>query len=136
MANTFYSYSVYIEPSSNASISGLKDNLDSFYQRPIITDKPKITLDDNQINITFNDDYSFYIYLSNEEHVNEEAAAIANDQQADWNDIPFDKEKLKTCEKRFEVWGDDDFDMDYFNDSLFIIEQIENFTDVIIFQIQ
>lgn len=134
MANTFYSYSVYIEPSSNAAISILKDNLDSFYQKQIITNKPEIVLIDNQITITFDDDYNFYIYLSDEEHVNEEATEIANDQDVDWNENIFDKEKLKTCKKRFEVWGDDDFDIDYFNDSLFIIEQIENFNNIIIFQ--
>lgn len=132
MANSFYSYSAYIANSSNADITVLKEYLDSFYA----SDHPEITLIDNQIKITFDDDYNFYVYLSNEKHVKEEAKEIAADLEEDWNENLYDKEKLKTSTKRFEIWGDPDFDMDYFNDSLFIIDQVEKFNDIIIFQNQ
>lgn len=125
MANSFYSYSAYISPSSNADIKVLKEFLDAFYQES----DNKITLSDNQITITFDDEYNFYIYLAEEEHVNQEALEIAGYLEEDWNETPYDKEKLKVSKKRFEVWGDSDFDMDYFNDSLFIIEQVEKFKD-------
>lgn len=134
MANSFYSYSVYILPSSNATIATLKAYLEKFYQKSDAGDQPEIVLSDNQITILFNDEYHFYIYLSEEKHVNEEALEIVEDLEEDWNQEPFDKEKLKTAQKRFEVWGDQDFDMDYFNDSLFIIDQIEKFSDIIIFE--
>ena len=136
MANTFYSYSAYILPSSNAEITVLKGYLDSFYHKPENIDEPKIVLNDNQITITFNDEYNFYIYLSQEKHINDEAVEIADDLETDWNENLYDKEKLKTSIKRFEVWGDPDFDMDYFNDSLFIIDQIEKFSEILIFQNQ
>ena len=136
MANTFYSYSAYILPSSNAEITVLKEYLDSFYHKPENIDEPKIVLNDNQITITFNDEYNFYIYLSQEKHINDEAVEIADDLETDWNENIYDKEKLKTSIKRFEVWGDPDFDMDYFNDSLFIIDQIEKFSEILIFQNQ
>ncbi|WDF58430.1 hypothetical protein PQ462_17085 [Flavobacterium sp. KACC 22758] len=132
MANSFYSYSAYISPSSNADIKVLKEFLDEFYQES----DNKITLNDNQITITFDDEYNFYIYLAEEEHVNQEALEIADYLEEDWNETPSDKEKLKASKKRFEVWGDPDFDMDYFNDSLFIIDQVEKFNDIIIFQNQ
>ncbi len=132
MANSFYSYSAYISPSSNADIKILKEFLDAFYQES----DNKITLSDNQITITFDDEYNFYIYLAEEEHVNQEALEIADYLEEDWNETPYDKEKLKASKKRFEVWGDPDFDMDYFNDSLFIIDQVEKFNDIIIFQNQ
>jgi len=132
MANSFYSYSAYISPSSNADIKVLKEFLDEFYQES----DNKITLNDNQITITFDDEYNFYIYLAEEEHVNQEALEIADYLEEDWNETPYDKEKLKASKKRFEVWGDPDFDMDYFNDSLFIIDQVEKFNDIIIFQNQ
>ena len=45
-------------------------------------------------------------------------------------------ESTGTCKKRFEIWGDEDFDMDYFNDSLYIIEQIEKFDGIIIFNLE
>ncbi len=132
MANSFYSYSAYISPSSNADIKVLKEFLDAFYQES----DNKITLSDNQITITFDDEYNFYIYLAEEEHVNQEAFEIADYLEEDWNETSYDKEKLKASKKRFEIWGDPDFDMDYFNDSLFIIEQVEKFNDIIIFQNQ
>ncbi|WP_433812857.1 hypothetical protein [Flavobacterium johnsoniae] len=132
MANSFYSYSAYISPSSNADIKVLKEFLDAFYQES----DNKITLSDNQITITFDDEYNFYIYLAEEEHVNQEALEIADYLEEDWNETSYDKEKLKASKKRFEIWGDSDFDMDYFNDSLFIIEQVEKFNDIIIFQNQ
>lgn len=130
MANTFYSYSAYITPSSNADITVLKDYLEDFYQE----ENPEILLSDNEIKITFDNEYNFYIYLATEEHVNQEALEIADDLETDFNENLYDKEKLKASKKRFEMWGDPDFDMDYFNDSLFIIEQIEKFNDIIIFQ--
>lgn len=132
MANSFYSYSAYISPSSNADIKVLKEFLDAFYQES----DNKIILSDNQITITFDDEYNFYIYLAEEEHVNQEALEIADYLEEDWNETPYDKEKLKASKKRFEIWGDPDFDMDYFNDSLLIIEQVEKFNDIIIFQNQ
>ncbi|MCP2028954.1 hypothetical protein L1276_004133 [Flavobacterium sp. HSC-32F16] len=136
MANTFYSYSAYISPVSNADITVLREYLETFYQESDNADKPQIVLKDNAITITFDDQYKFYIYLSDEKHVNEEAAEIADYLEEDWNENTYDKEKLKVSQKRFEIWGDQDFDMDYFNDSLFIIDQIEKFSDIIIFQNQ
>lgn len=136
MANTFYSYLAFITPDSDANLIDLKNNLEIFYARPVIEDKPKIVLENNQITIIFNDEYRLNIAFSNEEYVNEEAIGIAQEHQLDYNENAFDKTKLETCYKRFEVWGDDDFDMDYFNDSLFVIEAIEKFNDVIIFAIQ
>ena len=136
MANTFYSYLAFITPTSDASLIALKNNLETFYDRPVIENKPEILLEDNQINIIFDDEYQLYIAFSEEEYVNEEALEIAQEQQLDWNENTFDKTALEICRKRFEIWGDDDFDMDYFNDSLFVIEQIEQFSDVIIFAIQ
>ncbi|GAA3777407.1 hypothetical protein [Flavobacterium ginsengiterrae] len=135
MANSFYSYSAFIAPGSNADIAILKDYLESFYSESD-AENPQIVLDNNEIKLTFDDEYNFYIYLAEEEHINQEALEIADDLEEDWNEDIYDKEKLRASKKRFEVWGDPDFDMDYFNDSLFIIDQIEQFSDVIIFQNQ
>ncbi|KUJ59638.1 hypothetical protein AR687_22160 [Flavobacteriaceae bacterium CRH] len=135
MANTFYSYLAFIEDSSNADIHVLKNNLEEFYAQSE-NEKPTLTLESNQLNILFNDEYSLYVYFSEEEHINEEAREFAAEYKLDWNENTTDKEKLKTCKKRFEISGDDDFDMDYFNDSLFVIQEIEKFNNVIIFHIE
>lgn len=134
MANSFYSHLAFIGPESNAAITVLKEYLDDFYEDPEDGGKPEIVLEENQITITFDDEYNFHIYLAEEEHVNIEAVEIADFNTEDYNENPFDAEKLKASVKRFEIWGDQDFDMDYFNDSLYIMEQIEKFNDIIIFQ--
>ncbi|MFZ0597769.1 MAG: hypothetical protein WAM46_12385 [Flavobacterium sp.] len=135
MANTYYSYLAFIAPNSDANLIALKNNLDAFYE-PVTENKPAIVLKSDQINLVFEDDYRLYIEFSEEAYVNEEALEIAAEHKFDWNENSFDKAKLETCNKRFEVWGDDDFDMEYFNDSLYIIEEIERFSDVIIFNMQ
>ncbi|WP_394776631.1 hypothetical protein [Flavobacterium sp.] len=135
MANTYYSYLAFIAPTSDANLIALKNNLESFYQS-VTENKPEIVLENNQINLVFEDNYRLYIAFSEEAYVNEEALEIAAESKLDWNETAFDKAKLETCNKRFEVWGDDDFDMEYFNDSLYIIEEIERFNDVVIFNMQ
>lgn len=136
MSHTFYSYLAFITPTSDASLIALKNNLETFYQKETIESKPEIVLDENQIDIVFDEDYRLHIAFSDEEYVNEEALELAEQYELDWNENTFDKATLQTCQKRFEIWGDEDFDMDYFNDSLFVIEEIENFSDVIIFAMQ
>lgn len=136
MASTFYSYLAFLTPASDANLIVLKNNLKNFYAKPVIENKPEIILDDNQITILFEDDYRLYIAFSEEIYVNEEALELAQESELDWNENAVDKTKLESCQKRFEIWGDDDFDMDYFNDSLFVIEEIEKFDDVIIFAMQ
>lgn len=138
MAHTFYNHIAFIAPSSNASILALKNNLATFHEKPAIKNKAKIELNGEKISIIFDDGYRFYIVLSDEEYVNIEAGEIVEFRikELDWNENPFDKDKLKTCNKRFEIWGDKDFDMDYFNDFLYIMEVIEEFDDLIIFAVQ
>lgn len=135
MANTYYSYLAFITKNSDANLIALKNNLEAFYE-PVTENKPEIVLESDQINLVFEDNYRLYIAFSDEAYVNEEALEIAAEHKFDWNENSFDKAKLETCNKRFEVWGDDDFDMEYFNDSLYIIEEIERFNDVIIFNMQ
>ena len=132
MSYTFYSYSVYIQPDSDADLDVLKANLEAFYSNDDI--QPQITLVKNQLSLSFGD-YNFYIALANEPQVMEEAAQIAADHKKDWNEEPFDQKKLRTCNRRFELWADDDEDMDYMNDSLFILQHIESFQGVTIFHI-
>ena len=135
MRKAFYKYTIFIHPDSDAGIATFKDKLFAFYENTEIKDKPTIELDGLNLIIAFSDRYSFYLKLNDEDYVNEEAKEFANELKLDWNEEPFDAEKLRNCQKRFEMHGDPDFDMDYFNDSLFILEQIEDFSEIIIFDI-
>lgn len=136
MSHTFYSYAAYIQPASDADIDTLKGQLEAFYSTSTIDTRPRIILAGNQLELCYEDDFRLYIYLSQEAHVQEEAIETADSRDTDWDDAVFNKQQLCMCKKRFEIRGDEDFDMEYFNDSLFIIEQIANFNDVIIFDLQ
>lgn len=128
-----YQYFALIQPDSNADIITLKENLDSFYLKS--SKKPNISILDKNITIAF-DNFTFQIYLSDDDSVIEESIEMADDFKTDYNHNEFDKEKLKLCSKRFDISGsDDDYDMDYFNDSLFILQQIEKFDGITILNI-
>ncbi|XZF14520.1 hypothetical protein ACTHGU_00135 [Chitinophagaceae bacterium MMS25-I14] len=133
MGNAFYSYLVFIPPDSDADITTLKENLEKFYSKQ--KNPPIISLADKKLTMTFGDGYHLYVFFSEKEHVIEEAIELAEEVETDFADKPIDKQRLTTCNRRFEVWGDHDYDMDYFNDSLFIIEQLEKFPGVIIIYI-
>ncbi|KFF03035.1 hypothetical protein [Flavobacterium reichenbachii] len=124
-----YEYFALIPPESNADLSTLKDNLELLYTS--VENKPVIHLKEDCITITF-DDFNFKIFFVNEDWVLVESIEMADNFETDWNEEIIDKEKLKVCASRFELSADDDFDMDYFNDSLYIIETIESFDGVII----
>ena len=133
MAHSFYSYLAFIQPTSNADIIVLKRLLAEFYSTQTLEDTPIISLIDDKITLTFSDNYRFFIHLSDEIHVIVEAKEFAQENSLDWNEEPFDKKKLETSNKRFEISGDDDFDMGRFKDSLFILHVIEHFTGIVIF---
>ncbi|PZR22645.1 MAG: hypothetical protein DI535_25700 [Citrobacter freundii] len=132
MGYTFYQYLAFIQPDSDAEPGKLKHYLESFYAGGVRP--PQIILTDKLITVAF-DSYNFRIHYSDEPHVAVEAAELAEDSDADWSEKHFDKEKLKSSSKRFELSGDPDYDMDYFNDSLYIVEIIEKFNGVIVFNI-
>ena len=132
MANSFYSYLAFIQPNAKITFDDIKTNLEEFYANK--KGKPTITQSKSNMVLTFKD-YQFSIHYSNEKHVIEEAREIADRTDVDWADNKIDKEKLKECSSRFEIWGEEDFDMDYFNDSLFIIETIEKLDGLIIFYV-
>lgn len=134
MAHSFYSYLVFILPGSNANLDTLKNELTDFYSGPEMDNKPTISINGNELDLRFEDGYTFLVVFSDEAHVNVEARELAEDQTLDWNEQPVDQNALAQSTSRFEIGGEEDDDMDYFNDSLFIIQKIEEFNNVVIFQ--
>lgn len=132
MGYTFYRYLAFIQPGSDADLHVLKSSLEEFYAKGV--HPPSIRLADKTITVAF-DSYNFFIHLSDEPHVIKEAIEIADDSLTDWNDKHFNKDILKISNRRFEMWGERDDDMDYFNDSLFIVGIIEQFNGITVFNI-
>ena len=130
MGYVYYENLVFISESSDFSLLILKEKLDTFYK----TDDRKIntTIVEDTINVKI-DNYEFYIGLNEESYVADEIREIVEDCAKDRDD----KDVLLTCKKRLEIsGGDEDFDMDYFNDSLYINEKIQEFKNVFIYNPQ
>lgn len=137
MGYSFYQYFGIIPNDSKASLEGIEKNLKAFYEKSTGSEgKPTITLKAKEINISFPSGYQFNIGLSDEEHVHAEAQELAEDFKVDWNEKSIDKQVIETSRARFEMSADEDFDMDYFNDSLFIVEQLEKEDGVVVFSIE
>ena len=81
-----------------------------------------ITPTSTAISISING-WQFEIEMNEEAYVLEESEEMANDH-AQHHDL---FEQIKSCQKRLEIGGDPDFDMEYFNDFCFILEKIESF---------
>ncbi len=80
---------------------------------------PKIITNGKYLNLEFAD-YKFYLTYIEEDWVILESKDIADS----FSKHREDKEKIANCTSRIEFYGEEDFNMDYFNESLFIIETI------------
>lgn len=127
MGQAFYANLILVAPDSDATINSLKANLDVFYA----TDKRTVNVELAGDVITVNiDGYQLYVAYSDEDHVLEESIEIADNCAQGLAQY----EVIKTCAARFEMHGDPDFDMEYFNDNLYIQEVLEEFKGIFIFE--
>jgi hypothetical protein len=132
MSFTFYNYFALIKPGSQADIKQLAEKIKAFYAN----NKRQITVLQNKDNILVTiDSYNFKIVLVDNEDVLAESKEMSNHYNQDYASIPIDKTNFENCKRRFEISGEEDFDMDYFNDSLYILECIEQFDGVTILSV-
>ena len=125
----FYNYLALIKPDSLASLELLKEKLNKTYQDEKRT--VSITRINEAININI-DGYNFLISFQEGATVLEESIEMADRHTIDHEERTVDRNEVASCTRRFEIAGEDDYDMDYFNDSLYIVECIESIGDVII----
>ncbi|HMV42786.1 MAG TPA: hypothetical protein PK079_20155 [Leptospiraceae bacterium] len=90
--------------------------------------KPNIHLENSKIEIQYSD-YLFTFLLIDEDWVLEESKDIAER----FAKTEIQKEVIYHSKKRVEFWGNDDYQMNYFNDYLILLENIQKDSDVIIF---
>lgn len=118
MAYPYYSYMILLGDDSDFSLSQLADQLratfaeaDATVQLPPHSDTLTLVLDGT---------YRFTITLNEDPSVLTESAEMAGEATAH-------KSEIAQCRKRLELSGDDDPGMDYFNDSVFILETLDTF---------
>ncbi len=130
MPHTFHNYLAFIATDSKADLEALQSKLHNFYAKT--NANPIFKLLGHQLTMKI-DQYSFFIQFSDAKHVQEEAIEIAAEEETDWVDDRYDKEKLAACTKRFEICGEDDYDMRYFTDCENIMECLQTFKGILIF---
>ncbi|MGZ4043154.1 MAG: hypothetical protein ACXVNM_00110 [Bacteroidia bacterium] len=126
MGYAFYSFLFLLGEDSNASLEKLKTELNDFYKED---DRPvKLLLSDKLLTLCIYD-WKLYVRYSNESHIKKESQEMAESFAMDKPE----KHSIAACSARFEMSADPDINMDYFNDSLFVQEKIENFKNVYVF---
>lgn len=128
MGYTYYQYFGLIPPGSNATLQGLKEKLYTFYSES--EDLFELKLEGNRLQLLLGD-YAFTIHYIDAPHVLKESVEISERLKGE-SDA---KATIASCKARFEMHGDEDEDMDYFNDSLYIQEEWEDFEGVITFDV-
>jgi len=123
------SYGNFIFPLENESdfFEKLKQAILDFYNIQS-KKKPLITDEGNRLIINFNG-YQFIFSYIDEDWIVEESKDIADT----FAKHRADKHKIETCSCRVEFYGDDDYNMIYFNESLSLLEIISKQMKVAIF---
>jgi len=122
-----YESMLLIHPDKPIGTATLASELRSFYQgsdqSAIITERGQSGLD-----LQFKD-YIFRLDFDRSPHVLEEAADIA----ARFGANTGKQQRIAACTSRFEVRADDDPEMNYFNDFMYIIEASQRIGEVYAF---
>lgn len=126
MGYSFYQYFAFFTDDSDASLEALKQKLEVSYAG--LDRQPEITLAGEQLVLRFGA-YHIRVDLNQDDYVQEEANEVGDHFLQNWKEEPLDIDLLKKCRKRFEVAGEEDYDMNYFNDSLYVVEAIDSFSD-------
>lgn len=122
-----YSHFLFWDETLINPINSIYNTVESFYSKPT-SKNVNITREIDRIEILF-PAYKFIFTLNKEDWVQEESKDIAETfgkNRADYN-------RINNSKQRIEFYGEEDFNMDYFNDYLLILENIQREMNVTIF---
>lgn len=126
MGFTYYNNLILLSDKSDASIEKLFLKIKEFYKKD--TREIKITLDEDEITLAFVN-WNLYVGFSDEDHVLEESKEMAEMSAKG----KVEQSIIASCKARFEMSADLDPNMDFFNDSCYVLEMMESFKDVFVF---
>jgi hypothetical protein len=127
MSYIYYCYMGLIPPNSEATLEQLRDRLSNHYGKHNRTHT--LELRDSHLRFKIQD-YTFDIHYVAAPHVREESGEMAKYYKGDDQAA---KLEIQNCPARFEMSGDDDPNLDYFNDSIMIQEAMEALGIILIF---
>jgi hypothetical protein len=128
-----YNYLIYLNPEFKKTLGELLEELKNYF-----ADKKSspndFQIDKEKITLLYNN-YTFFINENSEEYISEELLELNESFDGkDFAGADIDIQKFSNSTKRFELYGEDDFDMDYFNESLFIIDFFEKDSNYLILE--
>ena len=129
MGYAYYLNLCLISPESEATMDHLLPKLQQFYAAD--GDRIAFSRNGNSLKLKI-DDYVFEIRHVEGAEILEESESAAKYYIGDSDT----KSAIALCRARFEMYGDDDHNMDYFNDSLYIQECMEAVAKIYIFDPQ
>lgn len=126
MSYTYYSYLGLIPDPTPASLTDVYERLKKAYEN----DKRDVEVELGRTRVVLViDEWTMRIYLSDAVHIQSESRELA-DEFAKGHPK---QENIAACKRRFETSADSDGNMDFFNDSLTVLEIMESFGEVYIF---
>lgn len=122
-----YSHFLFWDETLIDPMNSIYNSVESFYSKST-SKNVTIIRENDRIEILF-PVYKFIFTLNKEDWVQEESKDIAETfgkNRTDYN-------RISNSKKRIEFYGEEDFNMDYFNDYLLILENIQREMHVTIF---
>jgi hypothetical protein len=118
-----YEALVLVDPQTDISVEQLVSELENFYSSS--AKRPSISRSGDLITLAW-PGYALEVGRSSLPDVLEESAELARSFAASHPE----KSRISCAKTRFELSGDEDPDMDYFNDFLFVIEALQRLGNV------
>ena len=122
-----YMHFIFQKEKSEDLIGKIGNILESMYSQDS-KNKAEVIVSKDRVSLKFADYQFTYAYIG-EDWVQEESRDIADT----FGKNRKDQSILRDSKSRIEFYGDDDFDMNYFNDYLLMLERIQRQLPVIIF---
>ncbi len=119
-----YESLVLIHPDTPITSAAFASELRRYYER---SEQPPTIVEcsESRLEIRFTD-CIFYVDHDRSAHVVEESAELAEEFGEDTGK----QDRIAACTSRFDIRADDDPDMNYFNDYLYIVESCQRLGEV------
>ena len=108
----FHYYKIYTRNDLDQTLSQLIIQLEKKY---------KLEITEHKFIAHVDEDFSFYLAINDEEYVAEESTRVVSEYKGK-KDISW----IKSSKRRIEFWSDNDKNMDYFNEHLYVIQSWKN----------
>lgn len=121
-----YNHLIYLKSNQDISLDELKSDFLVYFKDKKLKKLDKILKQKEKLIIVYWD-YKFYAYINKENYTNEELLELLqNNNYKDFDLKAINKDNFKNSNIRIEFYWEDDFWMEYFNESIFLLEFFEN----------